>query len=129
MKLINETSCGISVYIFHGILHLNISHKEKCWLGGTSYRGGGKWSFEYRDSTHFEMYDDYDPTGEKEIDESDFSKYKEFCLIPENDEEQQLLSGSWFRNQNKETETFVCFPYSKTLEELHSITDIPLTNP
>ena len=90
MKLINNTSCNISAYIFNGILHLTISHKDKSWLGGTSYRGGGCL---HDDGVHFEMYDDYDPTGEKLVDEDDHEKYKEFCLIPETDESPMPFGG------------------------------------
>jgi len=120
MKLINNTSCNISAYIFNGILHLTISHKDKSWLGGTSYRGGGCL---HDDGVHFEMYDDYDPTGEKLVDEDDHEKYKEFCLIPETDEETAMTDGCWYHTQNKEDEMFVCIPHPK---EMYSVVDIKL---
>ncbi len=120
MKLINGTSCVISAYVINDIFHLNISHKERCWLGGTQYRGDG---LLHDEGEHFSMYDDYNPTGEKEIDELDHSKYKEFCIVPENDEEKKWTNGIWYRAQNKEDETFVCIPIHETL------IDIPLTIP
>ena len=121
MKIINETSCRISPYVYKGILHVSVSHKDKCWVGGTEYRGGGSLS---DSGTHFEMYDEYDPEGTKDYDFQDRSKIKSFCLIGETDREIDLLNGVWYNTQNKETEMFVCIPHAKDLTELHSIEEL-----
>ncbi len=126
MKIINETSCDISPFVYQGILHVNVKHKDKCWVGGTEYRGGGRLYFinhpDIPDSgTHFEVYDEYDPEGTKNYDFHDRSKIKSFCLIGENDREVDLMKGIWYRTQDKETEMFVCIPHAKDLKQLHDI--------
>jgi len=114
MKIINKTDCHVSTYLLHGQLHLTVTHPDRSWKGGTDYKGGGYLTKERKErhAAHFEVMQ-----GEL--------LSKQFCLIPENEEEENILKGFWYYMQNKEQELFVCIPYANNFDE---IKEIPLTN-
>src|SRR3990167_5147577 len=97
MKIINTTSSVIRIGKLSNseFLLISIKHTEKNKFE-TQYRGGG-WLSQEPDCEHFTIWD------KKET-------FEDFCLIPENDNEREILRGFCFNFFDGEDESIVVIP-------------------